>query len=159
MIIFVNGSINSGKSTVAKLLALKLPRTALLEIDALCECIAWMPLAEAIPINLENAISVIKNFVKRDINVVVPYPLSQKNYDFLIQELKLLNQDIFVFTLNPPLEIALTNRGERELTVEEQERIKYHYEIGINKPNFGTIIDNSKQTPEETVGIIMKSIV
>ena len=37
---------------------------------------------------------------------------------------------------------------------DEKNRIKYHYEIGTNKPNFGKIIDNTKQNPEETAELI-----
>ena len=80
MIILLNGSINAGKSTIAKLLVQKLPNTALIEIDTFHEMIEWMPIDKAVPINLENALSVIRNFVKREISVIVPYPLSQKNY-------------------------------------------------------------------------------
>ena len=66
MIIFLNGSINSGKTTVAKILTRELPDSALVEIDAFHEMIEWMPIDQAVPINLENAVSVIKNFTKRD---------------------------------------------------------------------------------------------
>ena len=59
MIVFINGSINSGKSTLAKLLADKLGNCAVLEIDNLREFIEWMPIEKAISINLENAISLI----------------------------------------------------------------------------------------------------
>lgn len=71
MIIFINGSINSGKSTVAKILVDKLPKTAHIEVDDLRKAIRWMSLEESIPINLENTASLIKNFVKRGINVIV----------------------------------------------------------------------------------------
>jgi adenylate kinase family enzyme len=151
MIIFINGPINSGKSTVAKLLAERLPKTALIEVDRFHEFIEWMPIGEAVPLNLKNATSVIKNFSEVGLNVVVPYPLSKKNYDWLMRELESLHEKIFVFTLSPPLEVALTDRGERKLTEQERERIKYHYEIGINNPEFGVVIDNSMQTPVETV--------
>lgn len=73
-------------------------------------------------------------------------------------ELKNLNEKVYVFTLSPELEKALTNRGNREITEEEKDRIKYHYEIGINTPSFGEIIDNSEQTPEETAKIILDKI-
>ncbi len=82
MIIFLNGSINAGKSTVAKLLTKELPNTALVEIDAFHEMISWMPIEQSIPLNLENAVSVITNFAKKNLNVIIPYPLSQKNYDW-----------------------------------------------------------------------------
>jgi len=158
MIIFLNGSINAGKSTVAKLLVKELSNTALLEIDALREMIGWMPIDQAVPINLENAISVIKNFSKRGLNVIVPYPLSQKNYDYVTSELKDLDTKIFVFTLSPKIEKTLTNRGTRELDDWERERIQHHYDTGIASPSFGEIIDNSEQTPQETTRYILTKI-
>lgn len=158
MIIFLNGSINAGKSTVAKLLAKELPNTALLEIDALRSMIDWMPIDQAVPINLENAVSLIRNFVARDTSVIVPYPLSQANYEYVMQKLTDVNTEIHVFTLAPKLEAALTNRGARELSASEKERIKYHYSIGIHDPTFGEVIDNSSQTPEETARCIMDKI-
>ncbi|MCX6790440.1 MAG: zeta toxin family protein [Candidatus Kaiserbacteria bacterium] len=158
IIIFLNGSINAGKSTVAKLLAKELPNTALIEIDALREMIGWMPIDQSISFNLENALSIITNFSKRNLNMVVPYPLSQKNYDFLMENLKDLNTDTRVFTLAPQLEKVLTNRGTRELDDWERERIKHHYVIGIPNPSFGEIIDNSNQTPEETAKYILSRL-
>jgi hypothetical protein len=158
MIILLNGSINSGKSTVAKLLAKELPSSALLEIDTLREMIEWMPIDQAVPINLENAVSVIRNFSKHNIDVIVPYPLSQKNYDYIQSNLSDLNTPILVFTMAPSLEKALTNRGTRELDDWERERIKHHYNIGIPAPKFGEIIDNSDQAPEDTAKYILSKI-
>jgi len=158
MIIFINGSINSGKSTVTKLLARELPNTALIEIDVLREMIEWMPLEKAIPLNLENAVSLIRNFAKRNLNVIVPYPMSLKNYDYMMASLGDLGVMISVFTLAPKLEKVLTNRGTRELTDWERQRIQHHYDTDIHKPNFGEIIDNTEQTPEETVKIILNKI-
>lgn len=158
MIIFLNGSINAGKSTVAKILAKKLSNTAVVEIDSLREMIQWMPIDEAVPINLENAISVIKNFAKRNLDVIVPYPLSQNNYDYVVSELKDIDSKTYFFTLAPKLETILTNRRERELNDSERERIKHHYNIGINNPSFGIIVDNSDQIPEETAEFIFSKI-
>lgn len=158
MIIFINGSINSGKSTVSRLLTNGLQNSALLEIDSLRQMIDWMPIDQAIPLNLKNAVSLIKNFSEDSINVVVPYPLSQKNYDYMVNNLKDLNIPILVFTLAPVLDKILTNRGERELDDWERDRIKYHYNIGIQNPSFGEIIDNSEQTPEETAKYILNKI-
>lgn len=158
MIIFINGSINSGKSTVAKILADKLGKTALVEIDNLRAFIEWMPLDQAISISLDNAVSVIKNFVKSNINVIVPYPVSNKNYEYIIKELEKYKDIIEVFTLSPKLEVVLKNRGTRELSDFEKERIKYHYSIGIQNPDFGAIIDNSNETPNETAEKILRIV-
>lgn len=158
MIIFINGSINSGKSTVSKLLSKKIGNCAILEIDELRNFIEWMPLEQSIPLNWENAFLLIRNFVKNKINVIVPYPISQKNYERIINSLNDFKNDIYFFTLNPSLDIVSQNRGERNLDEWERERIKYHYGIGINNPTFGEVIDNSKQTPEETVEEILEKI-
>lgn len=158
MILFLNGSINSGKSTVAKLLAKAMPNTAIVEIDVLREMIDWMPIDQAVPINLDNAIAIIRSFTKHGISCVVPYPLSQRNYEFVMNGLSDLGVPMFFFTLALSLEKALSDRGERKLDEWERERIKRHYNIGIHAPSFGTIMDNSGQTPEETARIILKDI-
>lgn len=156
MIIFLNGSINSGKSTIAKTLIKKMPNTAHIEVDDLREFISWMSLDESIPINLENTIALIKNFLKRGLNVIVTYPLSESNFDYLQDNLKDISEEIYLFTLNPNLETVLS-RGKR-LSNYERKRIKYHYQIGINKPSFGVILDTTNQTPEETVADIMSQL-
>lgn len=158
MIIFLNGSINAGKSTVSNILVKKIPNTALLEIDSLRAMIEWMPIDQSIPINLENAISVIKNFSNRGLNIIVPYPLSQKNYDYVISELKDIETKKYFFTLAPKIEKSLINRGNRELNDWERGRIKHHYNSGITTPSFGEIIDNSEQTPDETANFILNKI-
>jgi len=157
MVIFINGSINSGKSTISKLLQKKIKKTAIVEIDSLRAFIEWMPIEEAIPINLQNAVDVIKNFDKQGLNVIVPYPLSQDNYNYFVENLDDLSKLIFI-TLSPNLDTVLKNRGDRDLSEWETNRIKHHYKIGINKPDFGEIIDNSELTLEETVDIINRYI-
>ncbi len=154
MIIFMNGALNSGKSTVAEILVKNLKNTANLEIDSLRQFIAWMPLSQSIPLNLENAISIIKNFARREINAVVSYPLSEKDFHYFEENLKDLEEKIYAFTLNPKLDVVL-KRGKRKLSDWEKKRIKYHYKIRINNPKFGITIDNTNQTPEETVKIIL----
>lgn len=156
MIIWINGSINSGKSTVSKILAKELGNCAIVEIDKFHEMIEWMPIDKAVPINLENAISSIKVFVNVGLNVIIPYPLSQKNYDVINFELSKLKTKMFYITLAPKLEVALKDRGDRKLDDWERNRIKHHYEIGIHNPKFGTIIDNSKERPEETAKKILE---
>lgn len=59
---------------MAKLLAQRIPNTALLEVDTLRDMISWMPLEDSIPLNLRNTVSLIKNFVSDGLNVVIPYP-------------------------------------------------------------------------------------
>ncbi|HEY3250553.1 MAG TPA: hypothetical protein VGK25_05490 [Ignavibacteria bacterium] len=157
MVIFISGSINSGKTTISNLLKKQIPNTSHIEIDDLRSFIGWMPLEQSIPINLENAASIINNFTRKNINCIVSYPINKNEYDLIISKLEKPKR-IYFFTLAPVLEIALSKRGERVLTEKETERIKYHYLTGINHPGFGVIIDNSNQTAEETTDEILKYI-
>ena len=155
MVILLSGSINAGKSTVAEELSSLLPNAALIEVDALRDMVAWMPLEDSIPLNLENAISLIENFDRHGLHAIVPYPLSKTNYEVVTSALGVKGIKHTAFTLAPNLEVALTDRGTRRLTDEERERIQYHYDIGIATPEFGVVIDNSTQTPQETAAHIM----
>lgn len=93
MIIFINGSINSGKSTISKLLQKIIPNTALVEVDSLREFIDWMPLQKSISLNLQNAVSVIKNFVDQKLNVIIPYHYQKKIiYSLLMSCLQLIQK-------------------------------------------------------------------
>lgn len=158
MIILLSGSINAGKTTVSKMLVHLLPRTAHVEVDDLHEFIAWMPLEESIPLNLQNAAAVTRTFADYGLHVVISYPLRQEDYDYLLRELQPLGKPIFCVTLSPKLDTVLKNRGERELTEWELQRIPYHYQTGINNPSFGLAIDNTHQTPEETAREIIASM-
>jgi len=159
MIIFISGPVNSGKTTVSKILERRIKNLAVVEVDDLRKMIEWMPLEDAIPINLENAISVIRTFTKKGLNTIMAYPIRKENHDYLINNLKDLNVNINIFTLSPNMESILKNRGTRKLTEWETERIKYHYSIGIANPSYGEIIDNTYQTPEETANIILSKII
>ena len=127
-------------------------------MDDLREFIRFKPLLESIPLNLQNAVAVTRNFVTFGLNVVVSSPMPQESYDYLVRELTPLGVPIHTVTLSPKLAVALTNRGTRELTEWELQRIPYHYETGISAPPFGIIVDNTDLTPEETAREILERI-
>ncbi len=158
MILLLNGSINAGKTTVSKLLVRLLPRTAHVEVDDLDNFIDWMPLLESIPLNLANAAAVTRNFVAFGLNVIISCPLRQEDYDYLVYELTPLGIPIHCVTLGPSMAVALTNRGTRELTDWELNRIPQLYAEGIPSPAFGIIIDNAPQTLDETARQIIALI-
>ncbi len=154
MIIFLSGSINSGKTTIAKLLVNEFPRTARIEVDSIHDIYGWMPLEEAIPLNLKNTLSLTLNLLKENMNVIISYPISRDEYEFFNHHLPIDVQRFF-FTLNPAIETALLNRGSRALTDWEKERIKFHYSSGINNPGFGITLDTTMHTPQDTVNEIL----
>lgn len=159
MIIFLAGSINSGKSTVAKLLIKKIPDSVHLEVDKIVEFVDHIDRKDIEVLILENVVSLIRDYIKRDLNVVVSYTFADTTFEFVEEKLLDLDQKIYLFTLNPKLEIASTQRGERKIDKGTAERVKYHYKLGINNLKKGIPIDNSDQTPEETAQEILKKII
>lgn len=157
MIIFINGTINSGKSTVARLVAKEINNCAILESDTLRHFLPWMTVDEAIPLTIKNTISVLKNLTEEGINTIVPYPIRKEDYEQLIAELESIDTMHF-FTLQRDIEISMTNTNERVLTEWERDRINYHFESGLVNPDFGIVVHSTNQTPEETTQQILNHI-
>lgn len=158
MIIFIAGSINSGKSTVAKLLIQKIPDCVHLEVDKIIEFVDHIDRPDIEVLILENSVSLIRDYAKRDLNVVVSYTLADTTFEFVEKKLKDLHQKIYLFTLNPRIEIASSQRGKRKIDKDTAERVKYHYELGINDLKKGITIDNSDQTPQQTAEEILHNM-
>ena len=157
-VIFIDGNMNSGKSTVARLLVKHIDRPAVIEIDELRHFVSWMDVRDTIRMNWENALLLVKNFIKNDFNVIVPYPISIDNYHFIISQLGDIDAKLYFVTLNPPIKVLLKNRGARRLSGDEKVRIGELDKNGIAKQKYGLMIDNSKQKMQETVDEILRYI-
>lgn len=160
-IININGPINSGKSTISKLLKEKLPQCLFIEVDDLLSDEEQ----EKLNLKLEegwaertdrlNKIITREKIAKRYENIVFAYPMTDKTYrewkSWEDENTKFIN-----ITLAPKLDICIQNRGTRELTQQEQERIKQMYKEGYHCSKFADlIIDNSNQTPNDTLQSIL----
>ena len=154
MVIFINGSINSGKTTVGKLLAKRL-NFKFLDFDSISGSMKNFDLTKDLPKVFKIGIKSINDLTTNGKNVVAVFVIRRKDYENLKANIK--DKSIFI-TLAPELKVALTNRGSRELTQWHKDRIKYHYRTGIPTPKFGKIIDNSSIMPEESVNIICKQL-
>ena len=155
MLIVLNGSLNAGKTTTSKMICQLLPQTAHVEVDSLRDFIAWMPLEESIPINLESAVAVTKVFLKHGLNVVFSYPLRAEDHAWMLRQ---FDVPIHFVTLRPPLEISQQQRGARLLSEWEVSRIAYHYQTEGANPDLGIVIDNSQLTPEQTARLILERV-
>lgn len=161
-IININGPINSGKSTISKLLEKELPNALFIEVDDLLSDEEQ----EKLGLKMEqgwqertNRLAKIVNTEKQNKaydNIVFAYPISENLYN----EWKLWQDENTKFiniTLAPKLEVCLTNRGTRELEEAEKHRIVQMYAEGYhNRAYSDLIIDNSVQTPSETLDTILK---
>lgn len=160
-IININGPINSGKSTVSKLLVNSLLQSLFIEVDDLLSEDEQDRLGLSMQAGWGERTNRLAKIIKQEKGngdyqtIVFAYPISQNLY----QEWKSWEDKDTSFvniTLAPKLEVCLQNRGDRELDDWEIERIKQMYKEGYQHPPFSDlIIDNSKQSPQETVQAIV----
>ena len=152
MLIFISGSINSGKTTTAYALADRIGAVSI-NVDDLNDSIPDFNLATDLDKSMDLAIEAINKGLAQGRDVVANYVVRQKDFDRFKNEINTKEQ--YVVTLSPRLEIAQSKRGDRELSEWEVSRIKHHYDRGIASPKFGHIIDNSELTVDETVNSIL----
>lgn len=152
MLIFISGSINSGKTSTSELLARRL-NAALVHVDDLNDTIPNFNLATDLDKSMDLAIAKINEYTAQGRDVVANYVVRPEDYKRFEHEVTAQPQ--IIITLAPRLEIAQSNRGGRQLSDWEISRVKYHYDTGIASPDFGYIIDNSDLSIEETVERIM----
>jgi hypothetical protein len=157
MFVFINGSINAGKSTVAKLLSQRLTNCVVIEPDQIREEFADLPIDKAVPLVMEKLAVRLKEINDSGKDAVVPYPLSTKNAETIVSCCRKLNSEIKVFSLDPGLEVAVSDRGARRLTEWEVDRIKKHYG-GLIDLKLGTVINNDNEKPEQTAERILREI-
>jgi GNAT superfamily N-acetyltransferase len=159
MIIVLNGPINAGKSTIGAKLARRLPHTVHIEVDHLRHFADGLTLAQAIPYALADAASLAAAWTGRGFHVVVSWPIERANLHSLADVASASGAPLFVFTLLPRLAVALSDRGQRPLDAAEKDRIKVMY-AGMYAAGraAGFVIDNSDQTPDETVQVILDHI-
>jgi len=155
MLVFISGSINSGKTTTSKALAEKLG-AEFVNVDDLNDTIPNFNLATDLDKSMDLAIKTINDYTQQNKDVVANYVVRQKDFDRFANDIETQSQ--IVITLAPRLEVAQGKRGDRELSEWEVLRIKHHYDTGIASPKFGYILDNSELTIDETVNSILNII-
>lgn len=155
LIININGPINSGKTTVSTILAEQVNNSLFIEVDELIsdEESQNIDLKTGWALRLEKLDKLLdQHILDNQYDVIIfAYPASEKNFKRW-EALIAGRVDFEVITLAPNKELCLTNRGERELNNWEKQRINEMYQEGYSSPVFPSkIIDNSSQTPSETV--------
>lgn len=160
LILNINGPINSGKSTVSKILVNMLPNATFIEVDELMSDEEQEKLGLTLQQGwrerhkrLNQKLKALKKSHEYE-TVIFAYPIADNTY----QDWKALEDNETKFlniTLAPSLEECLKNRGARELNDWEKNRIRQMYEEGYqNRPYSDFIINNDNQTPQETAEVI-----
>lgn len=153
MLIFISGSINSGKTTTSKLLAKKLG-WEFINVDDITDDIEGFNIYTHLDVAMDEAIKAINVISTSGKDVVANFVVRKEDWERLDKEVN--NHPQIFITLSPSLEVAQSQRGDRVLTDWEIKRIKSHYDDGIASPEYGYKIDNSNLSVEETVDKIME---
>ena len=157
--IWISGSINSGKSTIAKLLSDKIPNGINIELDLLSHFDNKLSIENKANFIIQDALDLARNWLNRNRLPILNWPIWGEGSEFMIAYAKQLKIEPVIINLIPNIEIVKTNRGERELTEWELNRIDYMHQTGnINNPAYGFCIDNGHLTPDETVEIIIRTL-
>ena len=160
LILNINGPMNSGKSTVSKILVNLLSNATFIEVDELMtdeeEKRLGLSIQDGWAERQKRLNKKLLDFKKLHEfeTVIFAYPISENSYktwsSMADENTKFLN-----ITLAPSLEECLKNRGTRELDDWERNRIKEMYEEGYQNRSYSDlIVNNDNQTPEETAEMI-----
>lgn len=160
-IININGPINSGKSTVSKILVNLLPKAVFIEVDELLpdeeQQLLKLDFKAGIAERLKRLKIEIQKYISANHHdyVIFAYPMNNKNYN--LWKTMVGDNPFICITLSPSLEKCLSNRGNRELNSFEINRIKEMHQQKYHCPaSADLIIYNDNQSPEQTVAEILE---
>lgn len=155
-IILLAGLHNAGKSTVGLTMRYEVPRVSFMDLDNIHWFLpAEIPLEEAMTIIVDNATMLAADYIGRGYRIVMTYFFTKDMATALTERLAPLQVPVTTIILKPRFELLVTNRGTRELGPWEIDAIHERQAAGWYAEEFAPVIDNSEQTPQETVAQVM----
>ncbi len=158
MILLLSGTINSGKTTCARLLARHVPPAAILEADMFFSAFPDRPFSDAGSDCVRAAAASARALALGGYHVIVPYPLWEEDVRIALSYFCGMPVPIHMVTLAPRASIVLGPRSTRDDKAWERDMVAWHKELGVPHPAYGAVVDNSDQTPSQTVGSILSHI-
>lgn len=154
MIVFIGGSVNSGKTTAGRMVAERLG-AEFIDVDDVDQASPDFDISSSqeVPGVLRQVIKRLRQLSRQGKSVVLSYVLRPQDYVQLRRGLK--GEELFLVTLVPRLEVALTERGDRQLSQWERDMVHYHYGNYRSDVDYGEVIDNSHLTAAETADRIV----
>ncbi|MDB5589143.1 MAG: hypothetical protein JWP26_4113 [Devosia sp.] len=151
IVVVLNGSINSGKTTTGRALAALLPGARFIDGDdhGIPESVPFQQMIDRAVLWVADQITAATEPV-----LVIAYPMRDSDFAMLQSACATRHARLFVATLAPPLAVALTNRGARELDDGERARIHEMYAEGYPARTFSDIIVTDLATPEQTAAML-----
>jgi len=155
-VLFINGPINSGKSTVGKILSTQIKDAVYLEGD---EVVSKKDLSLPQWIVATVMTSTLKacELAHEAKLPIIAFPLRDNDWKVISKLCEHAGVKPICVTLDPGLEISLSKRSDRELNSSEKERIQEMYKEGYHQRSFSSLtLDNSSETAQDTSQKIQK---
>lgn len=149
VIICINGTINSGKSTIARLLAARLTDARFVEGDD--HHGHDLPFEQMIAHAVKRLAAEVAEATQ---TLIIAYPLRDEDYAVLRDAAARRGLQMLVVTLSPPLDVALGKRGSRTLDDGERARIREMYSEGYHERSFSDLVIAGTPTPDAIVETI-----
>jgi len=169
-ILVITGIQAAGKSTVARLLARRFERGVHIEADVLYQMIVsgrvlpegpgvMPPEAERqLRLRLRNTCLLARSFHDAGFSVVVDEIIIGERYDHLKEDLAGLSFDLVVLAPRPDVVAKQRDAGRGKRVLGEKWAAYLDRELRTTMAETGIWIDNSDQTPEETVEEIVRRL-
>ena len=156
----INGPINSGKTTVSRILEKLLPDSLFIEVDNLLTDEEEKQLGLSMEDGWRERVNRLERLIfqekksKKHRIVFFAYPIGREYYDrwksYEDEQTRFFN-----VTLSPAKEECL-RRGGDDMSQWEHDRILEMYEEGCHNPEFSDLlIHNDDQTPEQTAQVVL----
>lgn len=159
-LVSISGSVHSGKTTVSRLLAARMPNSLYLDGDLISALVGQSysqgtPIDDLLPEVHKHITKLVKASLSNGLSIIVDFPFTDENRRGMENDLRQVKFEAKWFLLKPKIEKVLSPSETRpELNDWEIERIKYHYKSPLMDTTLAKVIDSTHQTPEETAKII-----
>lgn len=155
-VVFINGPINSGKTTAASILAREIPDCVYLDGDHLVEQ-EKISLEDWINSTIRKVAEESLSLVRKGKLPIIAFPLRDKDWEMISGFFARHAIQPICITLSPSLETVLSQRLDRQLHDWESKRIEEMYNEGYQSRAFSDlIIQNDNESPQETGSKIRK---
>jgi hypothetical protein len=159
-VLFLNGPINSGKSTIGKILSQQLKDAVFLEGDEVVskEDLSFQQWTVATVMTATLKACELAHELKLPI---IAFPLRDSDWKIISKLCDHAGVAPICITLDPGQDIALSARSGRELTVKEKERIQEMYQEGYHERIFSSLVlhngDESAEATSRKIEAYLKS--